>query len=1083
MQEEITEGFCLSPQQKRLWLLQQHAADYKAQCAVLLEGSLEVERLERALRKIVKRHEILRTAFDRLPGMRIPFQVVAEDAMPALEQVYLTGLDDSEQGVKIEELFRDERRLASELNGSSPLRLTLLKLQADRHILFISLPSLCADSRALRNLVSEMSILYDAGFRGDALPDEPLQYADFSEWENRRIEPEEEDEGKTFWHKYADASLFNLSLPAERAPLPERRFEPESFTQAVDPEVVEKIEAAADRHGASAPIFLLTCWQTLLWRLTGQAQVVVGMTCDGREYEMLKDAIGLFAKTVPILFHFEGNIQFAEALQQVREISAEAYEQQKYFDMEQVEGAAGDEAEPAFFSAGFEYDERAFKQVAGGLEFSVYRQFCYIEQFKIWLLCSRDQDGLSLQLLYDSLLFSASDISRLMSQLLKLIDSAASDPQRLISDLDLLSDEERRFLLVESNLTRCHYQEQSCLHQLFEQQAMLTPDRIACCSEEHRLSYAQLNARANQLARCLCSKGAGVETLVGICLDRSIEMMVGILAVLKSGAAYLPLDPEQPRQRNEQMLQEGGVRLVLSKQKFADRLADQPVEVICLDADQALFSRENEEDLINKTTLANLAYVIFTSGSTGRPKGVAVEHRQLLNYVRSISERLALPAGGSFTLISTFTADLGNTVIFPSLYVGGCLYIIPEERALNPQALAEYFHRNPIDCLKVVPSHLETLLSLSQPEQLLPRQRLVLGGEACRAELVEQIHAMAPECVIFNHYGPTETTVGVLTFQTDRDRPGHGCPTLPLGRPISNIEIYLLDSRQQLVPIEVPGELLIGGAGLARGYLNRPDHTAERFIPHPFSDEPGARLYKTGDLARYFPDGNIEFLGRIDHQVKIRGYRIELGEIEAALFRHPMVRKAVVNVRDHASVGKSLVAYLVASQKPGPAASELRSFLKDKLPDYMIPAYFVVLDSLPLTSNGKIDRRALPDPTHLQPTSEAPYAAPRSELERIIADLWQSALQVEKVGVYDSFFDLGGHSLLMIQVHGKLQESTGQEFSIIDMFKHPTVNSLANYLGRHGGPQTFPLHDQGDKVREGKKRSQKRLKQSQQAVK
>jgi amino acid adenylation domain-containing protein len=506
------------------------------------------------------------------------------------------------------------------------------------------------------------------------------------------------------------------------------------------------------------------------------------------------------------------------------------------------------------------------------------------------------------------------------------------------------------------------------------------------------------------------------------------------------------------------MMQDARVSLVISQSSLVSGLTEDREQrtVICLDTDWDAIAQQPDRNPTSEVKPEHLVYVIYTSGSTGTPKGVAVEHQQLLNYLHGIVEKLDLPEHSSFATVSTFAADLGNTAIFPALCTGGCLHVISQERATNPQALAAYCRRHPIDCLKIVPSHLAALLNAAPSEPILPRQCLVLGGEAASWTLIEQIQQQNPDCRILNHYGPTETTVGVLTYPVESKLTRVGSETVPLGRPLANTQVYVLDKQLQPVPIGVPGELYIGGAGLARGYLNRPDLTAERFISNPLFKTnlsmPHApcpnRLYKTGDLVRYLADGNLEFLGRVDNQVKIRGFRLELGEIEAVLSQHPGVWQAVVSVREDEPGNKQLVAYVVPNRAQPPTTGNLQSFLRQRLPDYMMPSAIAFLKTLPLTPNGKVDRKALPIPNGLRPELEAAYVAPSNEVERTVASIWQEMLHLEKVGIHDNFFELGGHSLLIIQLHSKLREVFDKTLSVSDLFQYPTVSSLARYIGQ-----------------------------------
>ncbi|MEG4093098.1 amino acid adenylation domain-containing protein, partial [Microcoleus sp. Pol12B4] len=555
------------------------------------------------------------------------------------------------------------------------------------------------------------------------------------------------------------------------------------------------------------------------------------------------------------------------------------------------------------------------------------------------------------------------------------------------------------------------------------------------------ITYRELNDRANQLAHHLQNLGVEPEVVVGICLDRSLETIVGMLGILKAGAAYLPIDPATPADRKALMLEDARVQVLITQQRLAESLPKTQVNIVCIDTDIPTVSASYTP----RASSENLAYVIYTSGSTGTPKGVAIEHGQLLNYLYSIQEKLNLPSGASFATVSTFAADLGNTAIFPALCSGGCLHIVSQERATDPEALGEYFRRHSIDCLKIVPSHLAALLTSSQAESILPRKRLILGGEAASWELIQEIRKINPDCLIFNHYGPTEATVGVLTYQVYGEELKGISETVPLGRPIANTQIYLLDSHLQPVPVGVPGELHIGGSSLARGYLNRPELTAEKFIPNPFG-APEAHLYKTGDLARYLPDGNIEFIGRIDNQVKIRGFRIELGEIEAALGQHPDIAQAVVVAREDAPGEKRLVGYFVSDRKQAPSSSELRRFLATKLPEYMVPWAFVTLKSLPLTPNGKVDRRSLPEPDSARAKLEGTFAEPRTPAEETIAQIWGQLLEVEKVGIYDNFFELGGDSISSIRIVAKINQA-GLRVTPKQLFECPTVAELAAVAG------------------------------------
>jgi amino acid adenylation domain-containing protein len=582
----------------------------------------------------------------------------------------------------------------------------------------------------------------------------------------------------------------------------------------------------------------------------------------------------------------------------------------------------------------------------------------------------------------------------------------------------------------------------NCLHHLFEAQSRRTPDAEALAFEGERLSYRELERRANALAARLRELGAGPEARVGLCLARSLEMVVGILAVLKAGAAYVPMDAAFPRERLAFMLSDAGAKLVLTQSRLVEKLPPHDSQSVCLDN----FDWSEAGAPLGDTGVGpeNLAYVIYTSGSTGQPKGVGIEHRNIVRYVRGVAERLQLEPEMAHATVSTIAADLGNTVIFPALATGGCLHVVAQERVESRALFAEYLRTNRIDVLKIVPSHLAALQSGGRPEEVMPARRLILGGEASRLEWIERLRAAAPQCVIYNHYGPTETTVGVLTYRVGAELPSTPSRNLPLGRPLPDARIHLLDAQGRPVAAGEKGEICIAGLQVARGYLNRPELSAERFVRDPFSADPQARMYRTGDLGRMLPEGDIEFCGRGDHQVKVHGYRVELGEIEAALREDDRVQDAVVLLREEA-----LVAF-VGSKHTGFSpfsepltSSELRESIKAKLPQYMVPSAIALLESLPLTANGKIDRQALAAmPVEAQERA-ADYVAPRTETERALAAIWSELLKVDPVGADDDVFDLGAHSLLAMKALTRIREAFGVNLVLRNLFEQPTVGRLA----------------------------------------
>jgi amino acid adenylation domain-containing protein len=607
-------------------------------------------------------------------------------------------------------------------------------------------------------------------------------------------------------------------------------------------------------------------------------------------------------------------------------------------------------------------------------------------------------------------------------------------------------------LAVEVNQTEGEDESDLCVHQLFEKQVARTPDSLAVVFANQGLTYGELNARANQLAHLLRRRDVGANNRVGLCINRSARMIVGLLGILKAGGAYVPLNPEHPRARLELQLKESNAPILITASGAINRQLDFAGEIVDLDRDAALLDAEPVSNPRAVATRENLVYVIYTSGSTGVPKGVAVRHRSLVNYTQFIVRSLQLDRPLQFATVSTIAADLGNTCIFPSLVSGGCLHILGYDVSIEREQFRDYLAKRPIDVLKIVPSHLNALLTSEDDGQVLPLRYLILGGETLSWELMERISRAEHNCEVINHYGPTETTVGSLTYSVGaRDA---ASLTVPIGGPIANTTVYIVDQYWNPVPVGIAGELYIGGAGLADGYLNQPAETAERFVPNPFSTTPGARLYQTGDLARYLPDGNIEFLGRVDHQVKLRGFRVDLGEIEVLLAKHRGVHQAIVVVRQDTINDQRLVAYVVVSDGKVPFQDDLRSFLKQALPDYMVPSAFVFLQSLPLTPNGKVDRRALPPPGEKRPEVGEVYLGPRNKIEEQLARIFELVLNLKSVGVRDDFFEFGGHSLLAVRLFAEIANCFGKRLPLATLFQAPTVEHLANIL-RNDSPTSW----------------------------
>jgi len=1031
------EGFRLSPQQARFWLLKgQNPADHLVQSAILVEGSLDVEALNRALREIVARHDILRTYFYSQPGVKVPLQVIAENV--ELEWRIVAGENfDVDDAIALDELLREERERPFAGERESRLLFTLVKLDSSSHLLLIGLPTLCADAHTLNNLVDELVRFYGRGT--DDVQDVPAQYVQFSEWQNEFLEGEDAHAGRDFWQRQRASDSEALNLPFEvKAQL--QPFAPStSFELTLQPHLLAGLESLARSLETSNETCLLACWELLLSRLSVQADVSVNVLFDGRKYEELSEAFGLFAGFLSVRCRFEEGLTFEQVIRRIEQSVSEAREWQEYSIAD-----ADEESDYSNPPIGFEYLRRSVRR-ANGVAFTIRRQHVDFEPAKLKLSCVQTDEALVTSFAYDARAFSSANIRRLAQQFHTLLESAVSDPKMAVSRLLLLADEEREHLLQRLNETQRPYPKELCFHQLFEAQVARTPAAQAVVCEEERLSYEELNARANQLAHYLMRLGVGPETRVGICVERSVQMLVGLLAILKAGGAYVPLDAYGPRERLAFMIEDADLHLLLTQQVLSAQLGDllAATRTLCIDDEWPQIAQESVSNPTSLTTPQNAAYVIYTSGSTGTPKGVLIQHQGLVNYLSWAVEAYRVAEGNGALVHSPLGFDLTVTGLYSPLLTGRCVTLLADKGGID--TLGEAVGSGVgYSLLKLTPAHLQAL------GQLLPADNaqaqtacLVVGGEALYGEQLGFWHEHAPGTIVVNEYGPTETVVGCCVYAAAAEAVRAG--SVPIGRPIANTRLYVLDQHQMPAPMGVVGELYVGGDGVGRGYLNRPGLTAERFVPNPFVDEAGARMYRTGDLVRYLSTGDLEYVGRVDHQVKIRGYRIELGEVEAALARHEGIGECAVLAREDVPGEKRLVAYLVLKQELGLLSSELRSFLIEKLPEYMIPTTYVVLDELPLTANGKVDRRALPSPDVSRQKVEQPYVAPRTAAEEVLANIFAEVLGVDRVGVNDNYFARGGDSIRSVRVLALARER-GMEFTLQSLFRHQTVSELAAEL-------------------------------------
>ena len=1347
-------GYHLSPEQKRLWLSQPDGPTARVQCALALGGGWQAPLLREAVRRVVARHEILRTSFRRLPGMGTPLQSVEEAARCAFAEVDLSGPRADRRGRLVAELYRGEARREFDHARGGSMGVLLLKLSPANHLLVISLSSLCADVRTLRNLTGEVCRAY-ASLTGDVAPPlpEPVQYAQFAEWQNEALALEEGAEAKKFWRAQLAPERAAAALPLESEADGGWRGGPAGADAAggalplvleLGPEAARPAAEAARRYGVTAEAALLAGWQALLWRLSGAPEVAVAALFDGRQYEEMFDALGPYAAWLPLLQRFDEGTTFGDLLKAVGESVGDARAKQAYFPHAGAREGSGPGAPPAPF--GFEYESWPAALPSGALAASVSELDHWANGFKLRLSCFDLPGGPRLKLYYDPARYTRDAAERLGGQYQTLLRGGVESPRTPLGRLPLLGAPELRRVLARGNDAAVEPPRDACVHRLFEEQVERTPDAVALSCDGETLSYAELNRRANRLARDLRGRGVRLESRVGLAAGRSPATLVALLAILKAGAAYVPLDDSLPPARLKLILERAGVGLLLADSRPRERWDGCGAELVPVGTEPADLAPRDAANLGAEVPPDSLAYVIHTSGSTGEPKAVMVTHRSVVNLWAALAGRAYAPHEPvrrvSLNAPLSFDSSVKQLV---QLLSGRALCVVPEGVRADGAAMLDWLAGERVGGLDCTPTQLRLLLEagLVGREDLRLRVGLV-GGEAVDAATWVAL-AGGARAAFYNVYGPTECTVDATAARVSGARPS-------IGRPIANARAYVLDGYGGPAPVGVSGELYVGGAGVARGYLGRPGSTAERFVPDPFSDVPGARLYRTGDAARRLPDGQLEFLGRRDQQVKIRGHRVEPGEVESLLARHPAVRECVVVAREEAPGEKRLVAYAVASRKAAPKidgrarvplpngmavvqqnrneteylydeifakelylrhgvglsegacvfdvganiglfslfvarrcpsarlyafeplpplfetlrlnaelygpnvktfpfglsdgeraewltfyprntmmsgltlyadaaddrrvvetylrhegrrgrpearllleeadellsarfASEqhrcllrrlsdvlreervgridllkidvqraemdvlrgiadedwpkidqvvmevhdrrggpsegrldhivsllaargfravfeqdeslsgtdrynlyavrpgggrrgapharaagataagggagdgaelltpdlLRSYLREQLPAYMMPSAFVLLDELPYTRHGKVDRLRLPAPEEAGAGSRPGYVAPRTATERVIAEAWRRALRVERVGVADNLFDLGGHSITLVQIHGLLREALGRDIPLVEMFRHPTVGALAAYVGGADG--------------------------------
>ena len=1047
MTEELN-GFRLSPQQERLWSLQQGGRPYASQAVIAVEGPLDFARLREALLCVVGRHEILRTNFRVWAGMNVPVQTISGPEVAWSEFADLSGAGAAGWEAGLRALADEERLAPLDLAGGPALRARLAGLSPTSHRLILTLPALCADRRTFENLARELGDAYDGRPRDEAEGAEPLQYVELSQWWHEAFASDDAQAGREFWRRTDLKGLSPSALPFETRAAEHAPFRPEVLSLSVPQDLARKLSALAEGWHAPAASLLLGCWQILWRRLRAGAGLPVGVCFEGRDYPELEPAFGLLAAFLPVSAEVADETPLREAVGRVSEALEEAAQWQDCFRWADAAGPRGETQAPPFFPVCFEFAERLPKHEGAATTFDLESQRDCYERFKVKLSCVRAGHALLTEFHYDAGLFDREAVRCLAERFHTLLASVAGNPEAAAGEFEIIGERERE-LFARYNATRAEPAHDLCFQNLFELRAAQSPDAPALIFGGEQTSYAQLNAAANRLAHHLIAAGVGPERRVAICMERSPRMVTALLGVLKAGAAYVPVEPRLPRNRLQFILDDAAVAAVLTEEDSRTLLPERRgVAVWSLDAEWPAIGLRSQENPPPLASPENLAYVIYTSGSTGTPKGVMVTHHGLRNYLCWAEKAYKVGPGGRSLVHSPFSFDLTVTSLLLPLAAGGTVELVRPGDELEQlcEALSDPARRYAL--LKLTPPHLRVLSGwLGGQERFGRVEAVVVGGEALTSDVLNVWRERSSETRLINEYGPTETVVGCAVYEVP---PGPCEGDVPIGRPVSNMRMYVLDDALRPVPAGVTGEIYIGGVGVARGYLGRPALTAERFLPDPFSTEPGRRLYRSGDLGRMRPDGEMEYLGRADEQVKVRGYRVELGEIESVLRRHPAVKESAVVA--HGDGGeKRLVGYVVLSgddgrERPLAAAEQLRSYLRDELPDYMVPAVLKVLPRMPLTHNGKIDRRALPPPAREVFEDDGEGANARlSPVERTLAAIWAELLNVGHIDVDDNFFTLGGDSILAMQVAFKARQA-GLNLHPLQLFRHPTVARLAAAL-------------------------------------
>ncbi|HEY0726767.1 MAG TPA: amino acid adenylation domain-containing protein [Pyrinomonadaceae bacterium] len=1041
---ENVNQFPTSIDQERLWFIEQLQpgnAAYNIFSASRIRGPLDAALMQRVVNELIARHEVLRTTFKVVDDQ--PVQVIH----PQME-LKLTPID--LQSVPLEVREQEALRLVTEdfarpfdLENGPLLRVGLLRLADDDHVLHVNMHHTVTDRWSGAIFEQETGLLYEAfaNNRPSPLPELPIQYADYAVWQRSRAESEIYRKQAAYWTRRLKGLPYVLEVPTDLPRPPIQNFRGARVYTRYSKKLLDALRELSRREGVTMFTLALAAYKALLYRYTSQETILVGTTFANRNRPELQNMVGYLLNLIVLSTDLSGNPTFRELLQRERATVLEGFANQDlpFGKLVQELRPVQDASRNPIVQHSLIYLD--FPELRVMETLGLTAKHLDIDngasRFDMTLAMTETAEGYEVDIEYPTDLYRRERIERMTKHLENILESVVVDPTQRLSDLPVLSENEKRQLLVEWNATAVEYPADRCIHELFEAQAERTPDDVAVLFENDRLTYRELNEQANRLARYLRKAGVENGDLVALFTSRSPRMIVALLGILKAGAAYVPLDERYPAERLEFMLRDSAARVLLTEEHLAAKVSRYEGRTICIDADWENIDACSAQDLDHPVHSDQCAYVIYTSGSTGQPKGVLVPHRSVVNLLHSVVSQVSLKPSDTILAVTTLSFDIAAAEIFLPLIVGARVVIAGRQVAADGVELDRLLRSSGATLMQATPTIWRMLIDAGW--QGNSGLKVFSAGEALDAQLACQLLTRCAE--VWNLYGPTETTIysGVIRL-TESAGPA------PIGSPIANTTFYVLDQFINPVPIGIYGELCIGGAGLAHGYLNRPALTAERFIPDPFSSEPGARLYRTGDLVRYREDGTLEFAGRLDHQVKVRGFRIELGEVEAVLSRHESVRTAVVVAREERPGEQRLVAYVVGNENPLPTANEWRAFLIQRLPEYMIPSVFVKLESLPLLPNGKVNRRALPVPDSSRPELRRAFFAPENPTQARLVELWQNVLKLDQVGIHDDFFEVGGDSILATRLVSRVRRAFGIELPLRELFWRPTVFELSSVV-------------------------------------